>query len=161
MTIPLMILAAASVLAGFVPFNELVTSDGKPLELYFHWTIAVPSVLVALVGIGVAALLYYRQSPRAENIAIHLKGFYTAANRKFYVDEAYLFITHNLIFRFISRPVAWFDRHIVDGTMNLIGASTVTLSRSIRKMQSGHMQTYIWFFTSGALLLTLIMLYLK
>ncbi|MEX1240659.1 MAG: NADH-quinone oxidoreductase subunit L [Cyclobacteriaceae bacterium] len=161
MTIPLLILAAASVVAGFVPFNALITSDGKPLELTFHWMIALPSVLIALAGIALAALLYYRESVRAEKISVALRGFYTAANSKFYVDEVYLFITHNLIFRFISRPVAWFDRHIVDGAMNLIGGTTVSLSGAIKKMQSGHMQLYIWFFTSGALLLTLIMLYLK
>jgi NADH-quinone oxidoreductase subunit L len=161
MTIPLMILAAASVLAGFVPFSKLISSDGKPFEPSFHWAIAFPSVLIALAGIGLAAWLYYKQSPKPENISIRLKGIYTAADRKFYIDEVYMFITHNLIFRFISRPVAWFDRHVVDATMNLIGSSTVSLSWAIKKMQSGHMQFYIWLFTSGALLLTLIMIYLK
>ena len=53
------------------------------------------------------------------------------------------------------------DRHVVDAAMNHIGSSTVFLSGAIKKMQSGHMQLYIWFFTSGALLLTLIMLYLN
>lgn len=161
MTIPLLILAAASVLAGLVPFNEWVTSDGKPLALSFHWAIALPSVFIALAGMGAAALLYYKESRRADSISHLVQGFYTAASRKFYVDELYLFITHRLIFRFISRPVAWFDRHIVDGTMNLIGNTTVGLSTAIKSIQSGHLQVYIWFFTSGALLLTLIMLYLK
>lgn len=161
MTVPLMILAAASVFAGYVPFHELVTSDGKAFQTEFHWMIAIPSVLVALVGIGVAALLYYKQNPKPENIANSLKGFYTAAYRKFYFDELYLYITRNVIFQFISRPVAWFDRHIVDGTMNFIGNTTVFFSGAIKKMQSGHVQLYIWFFTSGALLLTLIILYLN
>ena len=161
MTVPLMILAAASVFAGYVPFHELVTSDGKAFQTEFHWMIAIPSVLVALVGIGVAALLYYKQNPKPENIAHSLKGFYTAAYRKFYFDELYLYITRNVIFQFISRPVAWFDRRIVDGSMNFIGDTTVFFSGAIKKMQSGHLQLYIWFFTSGALLLTLIILYLN
>lgn len=161
MTVPLMILAAASVLSGFVPFNTLVTSDGKAFKTDFHWMIAVPSVLVALTGIGVAALLYYKQNPRPHIIAFGLRGLYTAAQRKFYIDEVYLFITQKVMFKFISAPVAWFDRHIVDGTMNLIGNSTVYFSGAIRKMQSGHMQLYIWFFTFGVLLLTLMVLYLN
>jgi NADH-quinone oxidoreductase subunit L len=161
MTIPLILLAAASIFTGFIPFNEFVTSDGKPLELEFHWTIALPSVMIALTGIGTAALLYYKQNTRPENVSALLRGFYTAANRKFYVDEVYLFITHKLIFRFVSRPVAWFDRHIVDEAMNLIGTTTVSVSSGIKKMQSGHMQLYIWFFTTGALLLTILTLYFK
>ncbi|MEO5601618.1 MAG: NADH-quinone oxidoreductase subunit L, partial [Cyclobacteriaceae bacterium] len=161
MTVPLMILAAASVFAGYVPFHELVTSDGKAFQTEFHWMIAIPSILVALVGIGVAALLYYKQNPKPENIAHSLKGFYTAAYRKFYFDELYLYITRNVIFQFISRPVAWFDRRIVDGSMNFIGDTTVFFSGAIKKMQSGHVQLYIWFFTSGALLLTLIIMYLN
>lgn len=161
MTVPLIILAAASIFAGWVPFHELVTSDGKALTTEFHWMIALPSVLVAVVGIAIAAVFYYRQNPRPENIAKSLSGFYTAASRKFYIDEVYLFITRQVIFQLISRPVAWFDRHVVDGTLNFIGNTTVFFSGAIKRIQSGQMQVYIWFFTSGVLLLTLVMLYLN
>ncbi len=161
MTIPLVILALASVFAGLVPFHSFVTSDGKPFQVAFHAAVAIPSVLIALVGMSVAALLYYKENLLAESIVARLRGFYTAAFRKFYVDELYLFLTHRVIFRFVSRPVAWFDRHIVDGTMNLIGNSTVDLSGAIKKMQSGQVQVYIWFFTSGALLLALLLVYLN
>lgn len=160
MTIPLIILALASVFSGFVPFHDLVTSDGNPLHTEFHWMIAVPSVLVGLLGISIAYVLYFKKNERPESIANSLKGLYTMAYRKFYIDEIYLFITHNIIFKFISRPVAWFDRHIVDGTMNLIGNTTVAASGSIKKMQSGQVQWYIWYFTSGVLMLVLLILYL-
>ena len=160
MTFPLIFLAIASVLAGFVPFHSLVTSDGGILHTEFHWIIAVPSVLVALVGIGVAAILYYKRNERPENLASSLKGIYKLTYRKFFIDEIYLFITQNIIFQFVSRPLAWFDRHVVDGSMNFVGNSTVFFSGAIKRMQSGQMQMYIWFFASGALLLTLAVLYL-
>ncbi len=160
MTIPLFILAVMSIFSGFVPFHELVTSDGRPLATEFHPMIAVPSVLIALAGIGLAAALYYRKNSRPETIAKSLKAFYTMAYRKFYVDEVYLFVTHKVVFQLISRPAAWFDRHIVDGTMNLIGNSTVSFSGAIKEMQSGEVQWYIWYFTSGVLLLALMILYL-
>ena len=161
MTIPLSILAFASIFSGFVPFHDLVTSDGSALHTEFHWMIAVPSVLIALLGIGVATVLYYKKNSRPEAIANSTKIFYTMVYRKFYIDEVYLFITHRLIFRFVSRPVAWFDRHIVDGTMNQIGNTTVFFSNAIKTIQSGHLQLYIWFFTSGVLLLALLILYLN
>jgi NADH-quinone oxidoreductase subunit L len=160
MTGPLVFLAVASMLAGFVPFHDLVTTNGKPLQTAFHWMIAMPSVLVALAGIGFAALLYYRSNAISEKLAVGLKGFYSAAYHKFYVDEAYLFITRTILFRFVSRPVAWFDRHVVDGTMNFIGETTVFFSGAIKRAQSGHVQLYIWFFMSGVLALTVVMLYL-
>ena len=160
MTIPLVILAIASVFAGFVPFHDLVTSDGHPLHTEFHAMIAIPSVLIGLAGIGLAYTLYYRKNQKPEAIATGLKGLYSAAFRKFYIDELYLLITHKLIFNLISQPVAWFDRRIVDGTMNLIGNGTVACAGAVKKLQSGHLQLYIWFFTSGALVLVLLILYL-
>lgn len=161
MTIPLVILAVASVFAGFVPFHDLVTTNGSPLHTEFHWMIAVPSVLIAVVGISVAAVLYYKKNSRPETIANSLKTFYTMAYSKFYIDEVYLFIARSVIFQFISRPLAWFDRHMVDGTMNLIGNTIVFFSGTIKRMQSGHVQLYIWYFTSGVLLLALLILYLN
>lgn len=161
MTGPLIFLAIASIFAGFVPFHELVTSDGKAFTTEFHWMIALPSVLIALAGILLAATLYYKKNTKSENIVSGLSGFYTAAFRKFYIDEVYLFITHQVIFQLISGPIAWFDRHVVDGTMNFIGDTTLFFSGAIKRMQSGQMQVYIWFFTSGVIALTMLMLYLN
>ncbi len=160
MTFPLVFLAIASVMAGFVPFHDFVTSDGRILATEFHWIIAVPSVLVAMVGMGVAAILYYKKNPKPENLASSLKGIYQVTYQKFFIDEIYLFITQNIIFQFVSRPLAWFDRHVVDGSMNFVGNTTVFFSGAIKRIQSGHVQLYIWLFASGALLLTLAMLYL-
>jgi len=160
MTFPLIFLAIASVMAGFVPFHDFVTSDGRILATEFHWIIAVPSVLVAMVGMAVAAILYYKQNPKPENLASSLKGIYQVTYQKFFIDEIYLFITQNIIFQFVSRPLAWFDRHVVDGSMNFVGNTTVFFSSAIKRIQSGQMQMYIWFFASGALLLTLAVRYL-
>jgi NADH-quinone oxidoreductase subunit L len=159
MTIPLMILAFASMFAGLVPFHDLITSDGTPLHTEFHLMVAVPSVLIALIGISLAYVMYFRKNTKPESVANSLQGVYTTIFRKFYIDEIYLFVTHKLIFNLISHPVAWFDRNIVDGSMNLIGNTTVYCSGAIKKMQSGQLQTYIWFFTSGVLVLALLVLY--
>jgi NADH-quinone oxidoreductase subunit L len=158
MKFPLIFLAVASVVAGFVPFHDLVTTNGKELHTEFHLMIAAPSVLIGVLGIAIAYVLYYKKNSKPESIATSFSGLYQSALHKFYIDEVYLFITKNILFQFVSRPVAWFDRHIVDGTMNLIGNTTVFFSRAIKRIQSGHMQLYIWFFASGVLLLTLIIM---
>jgi NADH-quinone oxidoreductase subunit L len=160
MRMPLIFLAGASVIAGFTPFHSLVTSDGHHLATTFHLSVAVPSIAMALLGITLSAKLYYRASDAPDALAARMKGLYTVALRKFYIDEAYLFFTRNVIFQFISRPIAWFDRHVVDATINLIGSSTVAFAGAIKTIQSGQLQAYIWFFASGTIILTIIILYL-
>ena len=83
------------------------------------------------------------------------------AYHRFYIDEAYQFVTHRIIFGCISRPIAWFDRHVVDGFMNLLARTTQSAALGIRFMQSGSVQRYcIWFF-AGTLGLTLLLLILR
>ena len=53
------------------------------------------------------------------------------------MDEVYLFVTKKIIFRYISAPIAWFDRHIVDGTMNSIASVTQSVSFRIRGFPVG------------------------
>ena len=69
------------------------------------------------------------------------------------MDEMYQFITHKVIFQGICKPIAWFDRHIIDGTMNLFADVTNSASFAIRKLQSGSIQGYVFVYLIGALLL--------
>jgi len=160
MTIPLMILALGSVFAGYIPFSKLVTSDSMPFESHMDFGIAIPSVLIGLTGILIAWILYKKESKIPERISKSLGGFYQAVYHKFYIDEVNMFITKKIIFNCIARPVAWFDRHIVDGTMNGIGWITVTSSRNIKGMQSGNLPQYGMVFVLSAIILVLIFSFL-
>lgn len=159
MTIPLMILAVASVFAGFIPFGEFVSSDGHPHHGEIHMNIAIPSVAIGLLGILVAFLMYRKVSPVPDRIAKAFGGFYHTVYNKFYIDEIYLFVTKKIIFNLISRPVAWFDRHLVDGTMNKIAWVVEFSSYRTRQLQSGHLQYYGVFFVAGVLILVLTFIY--
>jgi NADH-quinone oxidoreductase subunit L len=160
MTIPLIFLALASIFAGLIPFSELVTSDGKPFETELELMVAIPSVLIALLGIGVAYIMYKRETTIPDKLAEIFKYSYKWAYNKFYIDEVYLFVTKKIIFRYISAPIAWFDRHIVDGTMNSIAALTQGVSFRIREFQSGQLQKYGFVFVTGAIMLALLLIYL-
>ncbi len=161
MTIPLLILAFGSVFAGFLPFNELVTSDGLPFATHIDYAVAIPSVLIGIAGILVALVLYRKESATPAKIANALGAFYRGAYHKFYMDELYLFVTKKIIFRYISQPVAWFDRHIVDGTMNLIGNTIVSTSNLIKGFQSGRLQQYAYVFITGSVVLVIIFVYFR
>jgi NADH-quinone oxidoreductase subunit L len=160
MTIPLVILAIGSALTGFIPFSKLVTSDGLPFESHLDWNIAIPSILIGVTGISIAWIMYSRSTELPDKMASFFRSGYKWAFNKFYIDEVYLFVTKKIIFRYISEPVAWFDRHIVDGTMNAIATVTQVASFRIRKFQSGQLQKYAFVFVSGVILLVLLIVYL-
>jgi NADH-quinone oxidoreductase subunit L len=159
MTIPLIILAILSMFTGFIPFHSLVTSDGLELETHIEWIVAIPSVLIGLAGILVAWMMYKSETSIPDKIASTFKLGYKWAYNKFYFDELYLFVTKKIIFRYISLPIAWFDRHIVDGTMNLIAEVTQHASFRIRGFQSGQLQKYAFVFVSGAIGLALLLIF--
>ena len=160
MTVPLIILAIGSALTGFIPFNKLVTSDSMAFESNIEWTVAIPSVLIGLAGIAAAYVLYGKKTGFPDKIAAVFKYTYKLAYNKFYIDEIYLFITKKIIFKYISEPVAWFDRHIVDGMMNGIASVTQIVSHRIRGFQSGQLQKYAFVFVTGAVLLAIFFIYL-
>jgi NADH-quinone oxidoreductase subunit L len=160
MTIPLIVLAIGSVFTGFIPFNELVTTDGKGFETELEMIVAIPSVLIGLIGIIVAWVMYKKETSIPDKLAATFKYSYEWAYNKFYIDEVYLFVTKKIIFRFISTPIAWFDRHIIDATMNLIASVTQVTSFRIRGFQSGQLQKYGFVFVSGVVLLALLLIYI-
>ena len=160
MTIPLMVLAFGSVFAGFLPFHNLVTSDGLPFETHIEYAVAIPSVLIGLLGIAIATIMYRKETAIPVKIATGFGQFYKWTYHKFYIDEVYLFVTHKIIFNYISRPVAWFDRHIVDGFMNLIARVVERSSIMIKGFQSGRIQQYGFVFVSGTIALVIIFIYL-
>ena len=152
MTVPLIVLAAVSCVAGFVPFGKLVTFDGKVLETHINWTVALSSIGVAIVGIGLATLMYFKENPLPDKLANSMKGLWTASYRRFYMDELYQFITHKIIFQGVCKPIAWFDRIVIDGTMNLFATATNSASFAIRKLQSGSVQAYVLVYLLGTVL---------
>ncbi len=160
MTIPLIVLAIGSVVTGFIPFNKLVTSDGKIFESELELAIAIPSVLIGLLGIGIAYVMYRKESAIPDKLAARFKYSYKWAFNKFYIDELYLFVTKKIIFRYIADPVAWFDRHVVDATMNMIATVTQRVSFRIRGFQSGQLQKYAFVFITGAIMLAILFIYL-
>jgi NADH-quinone oxidoreductase subunit L len=159
MTIPLMLLAAGALLTGLIPFSMFVSSDSIPFHAHLDFGIAIPAVLVGLAGIITAMVFYRKETDIPDRIFVALGGFSRAAYRKFYIDEVYIFITKKIIFNYISRPIAWFDRHIVDGSMNGMAFVTNEVAERIKRFQSGQLQQYALVFVSGVVLLTLLFTY--
>ena len=159
MTLPLIILAIAATFAGFIPFNELVTSDGGFLDIHIHWDIAIPSIAVGLVGIIIAYLFYKKENDLPSKMEKSFGRLYTYAYNKFYIDEVYMFVTKKVIFNKFSTPIAWFDRNVIDASMDGIATVTNYCSDKIKGMQSGQLQDYITAVVVSVVTLVFIIIY--
>jgi len=159
MTIPLIFFALITCVAGFVPFGEFISSNGTAYAIHLNWTIVAVSIAIALLAIGLAYLMYKgEKQPVAERLADGFEGLHRWASHRFYIDEIYQFVTHKIIFACISTPLAWFDRHVVDGFMNSLAWITHRTSNGIRGFQSGQIQQYSVVFLSGIVVLIIILL---
>lgn len=159
MTLPLLFLSAVTCVAGFIPFGKLVSSDGTAYAIHIDRGVAGVSLCVAAAAIALATWMYLRERQTvADALATRFRGLHKAAYHRFYIDEVYQFVTHRVIFACISAPVAWFDRHVVDGLMNLVARVTNGAAYVIRDMQSGSVQRYCIWFLGGALGLTIFLL---
>ena len=158
MTFPLMFLAAVTCVAGFIPFGHFVSADGQAYDIHLDWNVAGTSIIIAVASIFLATYMYIgERQPKADALAEKFAHLHRWAYKRFYMDEVYQYITHRIIFAHISKPIAWFDRHIVDGFFNFLAWGANALSFRIRGLQSGSVQGYAYVFLLGTLILLAIM----
>jgi NADH-quinone oxidoreductase subunit L len=151
MWVPLVVLALLTCVTGFVPFAEYISPDGEPFAMHINWIIAASGVAVAALGIAVAAKKYMHND--GEKV-------WRAARERFYIDAAWQFFAHRVVFNCVSRPVAWFDRKVVDGAMNALGRGTLKAAEAIKTAESGRVQGYAMVFVAAVLIITLLTLVL-
>jgi NADH-quinone oxidoreductase subunit L len=170
MTMPLILLAIPSALLGlglglplgdsvihhwlepvFHEATELLHHAEAPYQLFgIDGVLILASVTVAAVGTAVAWRLFgaeigpVRLPGRPESVrelSARIPFLYRASLNKWWFDDLYhlLFI---VIGGRIAAAIWWFDREVVDGTVNGIGSTTVVAGRNIRRVQTGRVQNY-------------------
>ena len=158
MTFPLMFLAVVTCVAGFIPFGHFVSADGVAYDIHLDWGVAGTSIVIAVASIFLATYMYIgERQPKADAMAEKFSKLHQWAYKRFYLDEVYQYITHRIIFAHVSKPIAWFDRHVVDGFFDFLAWGTNSLSYRIRGFQSGSVQKYAYVFLLGTLALLAIM----
>ena len=170
MTIPLIVLCVITVgvgiyttLGGFLgwggSFGSFVTATGTDYTIHFDTQVALTSTIIAIISICLATYIYKgEKQPIADKLYSLMPRLHRAAYKRFYMDEVYMFITHKFIFRCLSTPIAWFDRHCVDGTFNFMAWGANEAGESLRPWQSGDVRSYAVWFLTGTVALTLILL---
>ena len=153
MTFPLMFLAVVTCVAGFIPFGHFVSADGQAYNIHLDWNVAGTSIIIAVASIFLATYMYMgERQPKADALAEKFAHLHRWAYKRFYMDEVYHYITHRIIFAHISKPIAWFDRHIIDGFFNFLAWGANALSVRIRGLQGGSVQAYAYVYLLGLLI---------
>ncbi|MFQ5861214.1 MAG: NADH-quinone oxidoreductase subunit L, partial [Dehalococcoidia bacterium] len=162
MTVPLMLLAVPSVLSGYlvnplglgsflaVPgrwfqgFLEVSASAPVyPLVLPFDVGLAVWSTLLALGGIALAGVMYLARPRALEGLRGPLRLAYTGLTNKYYMDSLYeRILVSRLFYRGLCAATDWFDRTLVDGTVDTVGWFGRNLGRGVARLQTGQVQAY-------------------
>ncbi|HEX2917063.1 MAG TPA: NADH-quinone oxidoreductase subunit L [Edaphobacter sp.] len=178
MTLPLMILALLSIVGGWVGVPEFLGGHneiGSFLDPVFSvGTVQVTevvsrgteaglagfSVLVALIGLFIAYVLYYKKPGTAAAFAQKFPALYRLVENKFYVDEIYqaVIVTPLLV---VSRLIlgGLIDGGIVNGSGLAAGASARGLGSLVRRVQSGNIRSYAGWLALGAAAVIAVMIF--
>ncbi len=158
MTLPLIILAFFSIVGGLAALPEhnfsFFVNSGEYEHEGMAWGLAGISVLVGLAGIGLAYLVYVQKLIAAESVVARFPKIYNLLKNKYYIDEIYLWLIHNIMDGF-AKVLYWFDIYIIDGIINAIGLITRSSGSILRRTQTGQLQTYalVFFFAIVAIYL--------
>ncbi|MGD1935859.1 MAG: NADH-quinone oxidoreductase subunit L [Candidatus Phaeomarinobacter sp.] len=157
MLIPLIVLSAGTVLAGF-PFKEFfvgyyqaefwgdaIVNRTNIMDEFHHapaWVVWSPFVMMT-IGFATAWLFYIAKPDIPKNLAREQQPLYQFLLNKWYFDELY-----NLIF---VRPAVWLgnflwkkgDGFVIDGFgPNGIAARVMDVTRNVVKLQTGYVYHY-------------------
>ncbi|MGC4774881.1 NADH-quinone oxidoreductase subunit L [Micromonospora chalcea] len=158
MTIPLILLAIGSVGAGFllatsVPdwltaTNGLGGESGEHAPVLAHWLLTALSLLVTVLGAGLAWFLFRGGTaiePQPAGVVV------TAARRNLYTDAF-----NEAVFEkpgiFLTRALVFLDNRGVDGLVNGLAAAVGGGSGRLRRLQTGFVRSYATSILTGALL---------
>lgn len=154
MTVPLLILAVPSIIAGFWGsplgndgFQSFI--EGHPVHEEINTGLAVLSTVLGLAGIALAYLMYVARAIAPEALSQRFSPIYTTLLNKYYMDELYQTLIDRIVLAF-SRFLAYFvDPNIIDGIVNGVGRLALRTSATVRQIQSGQVQSYAMFVFAG------------
>jgi NADH-quinone oxidoreductase subunit L len=176
MIVPLVVLAIASLLGGFLglpgklgviqnflepvfaPANHILGIEEhglKPID----YVLMFVSLVVAMCGIALAWLMYVRRTDLPAVVGAKLRPLYNVVYNKFYVDEFY-----NATFvRLAVDGSTWvwhqFDEKVIDGAVHGTAWLWQHAGLAVRPVQTGRVQNYLlWMFAGLFVIVTVVVI---
>jgi NADH-quinone oxidoreductase subunit L len=161
MTLPLILLAIGAVAVGYYTgpmtyqFSHLLerTPNFTPLNDVPHMYDEVVggnhpsamimniSIVVASLGVALAALMYLVQPALARGVAKSMGGLYNLSLNKLYFDEIYQFLFVKPS-EALAQVLRWIDSNIVDGLVDFTGRLSQQIGKVLQPVQNGLVQYY-------------------
>ncbi|VEP13711.1 NAD(P)H dehydrogenase, subunit NdhF3 family [Hyella patelloides LEGE 07179] len=104
-------------------------------------TVVIPLVISTFVGVGAAALIYLNDKI-AKPIVLKPKALQDFFAYDLYTAQLYR-VTIVFVVGLVSQIIAWCDRYLVDGVINLVGFATIFSGESLKYNTSGNVQSYV------------------
>jgi NADH-quinone oxidoreductase subunit L len=171
MTIPLILLAALSIIGGFVGIPAVLMEGGDKLAEFLAPVIPLQqgdavshsieislmtlSTVLVIVAI-VLAWLRFRKSDFPES-----KGIGKVLENKWYIDELYEKIIVKPLDKLGAFLNSVFEKQIVDGLVNGVGKLVSYSSRQLRLLQSGQVGSYVLLMVLSMLLIFVLQFFLR
>ncbi|MCE2726060.1 MAG: NADH-quinone oxidoreductase subunit L [Planctomycetaceae bacterium] len=168
MTLPLVILAAASAVSGWwlfrtqalasflasTPSLTCPTVADTAVPHAFHLDVALQGTLAAAIGIALAALGHLGRRSDGPQMERYLGPLEPLFANRFYIDQLYAALVVKPL-EVVALIAAAFDRHVVDGLVDGIGRLPGVVGTVVRRLQSGLLQRYALAGVMGTLLIVL------
>ncbi|MFQ6070712.1 MAG: NADH-quinone oxidoreductase subunit L [Candidatus Aminicenantales bacterium] len=169
MTVPLVILAFFSVVAGYVGvpvvfgknlnvfdrfLEPVIKAAHIPhLSLETEWLVILVSVVVALFGIYIAYAFYIKKPQIPENLVKRFPGTYRLLYNKYYVDEMYNAAFVQPLVRGSEVIYDRFDLKVIDGAVNGSASVTGLTGKILSYIQTGLVKDYALVFLLGVIII--------
>mgnify|MGYP001478778202 FL=1 len=127
--------------------------EGAGHQAALELLMMVISVVIALIGIGIAYLFYVKNPALPKLLAERWKGLYKLVFNKYYVDELYEILFIKSLKGLGTGLWKGFDDFVIDGTINGIAYLIGWLSGVMRRMQTGLVQNYAFSMVIGGIVL--------
>jgi NADH-quinone oxidoreductase subunit L len=162
MTLPLIVLAALSLVVGFIAFGwgpsylgfaNFLTGEGS-----FHLVVWLTVVSLALAILGIAAgwAVYVKGRISSDQLISRFPVVHRLLVNRYYMDEAYQWCIDRAVLPF-SRVIAWFDRAVVNDTGVNGPALSVWISAiALKFVQTGRVYNYGMAMALGIVTLALV-----
>ena len=144
MTLPIIILAIPTVLAGWLTQHFF---HGES-EISLPWLPIVASG-IAIASIGFSWYLYGLKkitagySTDSIDSNTRIPTLYRIVYNKFYIDEIYYFIIKKILAKWVATPIQWFELKVVNGFFDWVTSTLRRLSSLQSLVQSGQVQFYL------------------
>jgi NADH-quinone oxidoreductase subunit L len=173
MTVPLLLLAALTVIAGFVVFEGVGEALGfpggfgefvfleEPEAFHFPWDVAIISTLAAVAGLAGGFYFWSGTAQPARRAAKLFPAAYETLKRKYFMDDIYQWAIDRVVL-VAGNVIAWFDRNVVNDTgVDGSAGLGVFTGFGMKFLETGKLPNYALAIVTGVIVLGIVFMVVR